>query len=366
MTKKTIEISLLNDLNIDDVISFHNSIYNENRTREKFLWEFHNAPSGKAIYVIAKDIETQKIVGTQCAIPIELTNADGSNILTAKSEDTLVDPDYRGLQIFEKMYQLLFEECKKQNIKYLWGFTSAIKPFLKLGFSIPFSHSQSLMVFRILPSYRYLNQLNTKNKSVDRLKILALCLMSTLFSFKRHFYLSKEVIQNFKLLIKDKESIVDPNEFLNVDLDNYFSIKQDPKFYNWRIANNPYHEKIIKIAFLSKSKAVGNILFNHHKNGVWYLINDFYSKELSDKQKENFLKEAINILLNNDSQPVNMIRTWDFSHNVYHRNEIELRKKTGFFHLDKGISFVWKSLDENDTLDPNNFILSRLASQGVI
>jgi hypothetical protein len=190
--------------------------------------------------------------------------------------------------------------------------------------------------------------------------------MSKLFSFKRHFYFSKEVIQNFKLLIKDKESIVDPNEFLNVDLDNYFSIKQDPKFYNWRIANNPYHEKIIKIAFLSKSKAVGNILFNHHKNGVWYLINDFYSKELSDKQKENFLKEAINILLNNDSQPVNMIRTWDFSHNVYHRNEIELRKKTGFFHLDKGISFVWKSLDENDTLDPNNFILSRLASQGVI
>ena len=54
--KKNVAISILKEVEIDEVISFYNRIYNETRTREKFVWEFHNAPSGEAIYVVANAV----------------------------------------------------------------------------------------------------------------------------------------------------------------------------------------------------------------------------------------------------------------------------------------------------------------------
>ena len=48
--------------------------------------------------------ENNKIVGIQCAIPLEFTDVKGNVQLSAKSEDTLVDPAYRGQKIFERMY----------------------------------------------------------------------------------------------------------------------------------------------------------------------------------------------------------------------------------------------------------------------
>ena len=85
---RKVEISLLQESEIDEVIAFYNNIYKTDRTREKFIWEFLEAPAGKAIYVIARDLEHNNIVGTQCAIPIELLTDDGAVVLSAKSEAT--------------------------------------------------------------------------------------------------------------------------------------------------------------------------------------------------------------------------------------------------------------------------------------
>src|ERR1035437_8870639 len=115
---------------------FFNKIYSANRTIEQFYWEFHNAPAGRAIYIIAED--DGKIIGTQCAIPIYLENSIGEKILSGKSEDTLVDPLYRGQNIFYKLYDVLFEKCLENKIKILWDFTTAYKPFKKMGFEIPY------------------------------------------------------------------------------------------------------------------------------------------------------------------------------------------------------------------------------------
>src|ERR1039457_4067477 len=273
MTKKNIAILLLEDSDINEVVDFHNLIYKDNRTREEFIWEFYKAPAGKAIYVVAKDVETKKIVGTQCAIPINLITAEGTTILSAKSEDTLVHPEYRGLNIFENMYQLLFEECKKNNIKYIWGFTSAKKPFLKQGFIIPYDHSQSLLVINISLSFKYLSGLNTLNNVFDRFKIMILCVLSKLISFKIYFPYRKTIIQDLTFTIKDKTYEHDNSHLLKFALDNYFTIKQDSFFLKWRIVNNPYHDQIINISVFEHSKFIANMIFNEHKDGVWYLIN---------------------------------------------------------------------------------------------
>src|SRR4051812_7913938 len=107
---------LASDTDIDRINDFYNRIYKKNRTYEQFYWEFNSAPAGKAIYVIAE--EGGHIVGTQCAIPYYVTDKNNNNVLTAKSEDTLVSPGHRGKQIFDSMYHLLIAECKNAGIAF--------------------------------------------------------------------------------------------------------------------------------------------------------------------------------------------------------------------------------------------------------
>lgn len=365
MSKKNVEILLLGDSEIDEVNNFHNFIYKDSRNKDQFQWEFLKAPAGKAIYVIAKDVDNNKIVGTQCAIPIELIKADGTVILTAKSEDTLVNPEYRGLNIFENMYQLLFEKCREAGIKYLWGFTTAKKPFLKLGFEIPFDHSQSLIVKDIFTSYNYLSNLNSKNNFLSRFKILGLCAVSKVTYFKNIFISEQSLKGEISYSQNDKE-IIDNNQLIISSGNKGFWIKQDVSFLKWRIATNPYHEHIFNINFSIKSNIIATIVFNHHRNGIWYLINDVYAAKLNDSQKAIILKKALKLLFAREKGGVKLIRTWDFTHNNYGRKEISIREKAGFTHLDRGISFVWKNLDENNSLNAIDFNLSRLSSQGVI
>ena len=366
MSQKKIEISVLNDSDIDHVNDFHNSIYKSKRSRDEFLWEFINAPAGKAIYIVARDSDNKQIVGTQSAIPIVLITYSGEKVLTAKSEDTLVHPDYRGLNIFENMYQVLFKECKKKGMKYIWGFTSAKKPFLRLGFSIPFDHSQSLMVKNVLASYRYLADLTPGNSQLSRFKIFALCLLSWIYSNKKYRAYSKSNKEKFHSFVTDKSFVQDTSELLQNSIDEGYSINLDLTFMNWRLANNPYHDKLYSIYFSSESKNIAYFSFNHHKNGVWYLINDLYTNELSIQQKTFLLNNAVRILFKKEKANINLVRTLDFTHNKLGKQEVRIRKRTGFVHLNRGISFVWKSLDENNVLDPNKFHLSRIATQGVV
>ena len=365
MTNKNIEISLLQESEVDEVILFYNVTYNQTRNREKFYWEFNDAPAGKAIYVVAKDADTKKIVGTQVAMPIELITDTGKTILTAKSEDTLVDPNYRGLQIFEKMYDFLFKTCIERGIKYIWGFTTAKKPFIKLGFDIPFSHSQSLMAIDISASYKYLANLNDKNNFSSLMKIRLLCIASKLMSLKNMFVSDKEIDANFSYLECDKAEIKDNNQLIKADSKG-FSIKLDLPFLLWRISNNLYHDKIYNIYFSDKKDLVANLIFNHHKDGTWYLINDTYAVKLSEKQKAAMHRKAIKLLLAKEKQNVKLIRTWDFSHNKLGNEEISIRKKAGYIHLERGVPFVWKTLDGNEKLNAADFNLSRIASQGMI
>lgn len=365
MASKNIAISLLDVSDIDEVNNFHNRLYNDHRTEAQFTWEFFHAPAGKAIYVIAKDVDTQKIVGTQCAIPIELITDKGETLLTGKSEDTLVDPAYRGLNIFENMYNLLFEKCREHGIYYLWGFTTAKKPFLKLGFEIPFDHSQSLMVRNISAAYSYLRKLNQKNDLVARIKIAGLCLFSRIMSTKRKFNNSTLLDKTFPSVAHTTLLATGNAHLIPVVSEKGFWIKQDLPYLNWRILTNPYHPSIFNVTFSGQSGNVAHLNFNHHKDGIWYLINDAYAGLLTHAQKSAMLSKAITLLINDKSKQVKLIRTWDFTHNAFGLKEIAVRKQAGFVHLDRGISFVWKKLGD-DLLQATDFNLARMASQGVI
>lgn len=132
-------IDFLSDGDIDECNDFHNRAYGLNRTLGQWHWQFDLLLGGKRPFVVAK--EGGRIVGTQALMPITMLNESG-NVLTAKSEETLVDPSMRGQGVFQKMYEPLMAYALEQGVKAVWGFTPARKAFEGIGFSVPDRTSQ--------------------------------------------------------------------------------------------------------------------------------------------------------------------------------------------------------------------------------
>jgi len=341
-----------------NINAFHNRIHASHRTLEQFYWEFHNCPFGKSIYIIGEDGD--RIVGTNCVIPINLVDSDNQIIQTGKSEDTLVDPDYRGQNIFYDLYQLLFEKCIEHNIKVIWGFTPAYKPFKKLGFDIPFEHQLSLAVNKVKDSYKYLSGLNENNKLPDHLKIFGLCILSKL---KLTFKVNNSVLEKFKISKKEifegVTDLIQSNLTLNK---GSFAILQSPEYQNWRVYQNPYYYKVFTFGFYDKNDVLqGLIVINSSKNKVAYVCHSTFHAGLSREETTAMITYSTKTIF---QEGIILIRNWQFNHNLFGKNEIEFYRDAKYKILDRGTGFVWKKLGEVN-LSAEGFYLSRMATQGV-
>ena len=347
--------------NTDDYVNvnaFYNRIYKANRTIEQFLWEFNDCPFGKSIYVIAED--NGKIVGTNCVIPMDLITSDNRIVRTGKSEDTLVDPDYRGQKIFYKIYDFLFEKCKDYGIQIIWGFTSAKKPFENLGFKIPFAHQQALTVNYVWKSYKFLSSLNGKNKSIDKLKILGLCIISKAKSIVK--LTTQKSIYRIEKVDKIVAGVADLIFANQIKADNTFAIHQSSEFQEWRIYSNPNFFRTHTYGVYDREKLIALIVFNSHKNNVAYICQSTFHPDLAYAEKVKILKSVTDIL---HKEGIALIRTWLFSTNTVNSEEVSIFNESKYMFLNRGIGLVWKDLS-NTNLKPENFILSRIATQGVI
>ena len=355
-----VEYRIAEEKEYKNINDFHNRIYSSNRTLDQFYWEFHNCPVGKSIYVVA--VDGDKIVGTNCVIPIELIDSNKQIILSGKSEDTLVDPEYRGQKIFYKIYDFLFKKCKEQGIKVIWGFTSAEKPFKNLGFSIPVIHQQSLTVNKVLPSFKYLSGLNIHNKLLDKLKIFGLCIYSkskTLLTSNKSI-LDKYIVSEDKKIIKGVGEIIESNLKL---LDSLFAINQFDEFQKWRIYDNPNYYKVHTYGFYDNSNILkALIVINSHSNKVAYISQSSFHFELPENEVVEMIKYATNKVF---KLGITLLRNWQFNHNIINKKEIEFYDRAGHIILQRGVGLVWKEL-ENIELKPKMFYLSRIATQGVI
>lgn len=345
-------VRILQENEIELANNFFNQIYNTNRPIENFKWEFLQGPSGKAIYIVAIDdtSESVKIVGIQCAIPIELIGSNGSVVLTAKSEDTLVDPAYRGQKIFERMYDLLFAECRKVGIKYIWGFTPAQKAFERIGFEIPFKTEQALFVSKPIGAYRYLKSLNTSNTTKDKLKIFGL---SVLAYFKGLLNIFSKAATTQKTNIQSTNNL-----FLNFyKTENLFTLNESDAYLDWRINKNPFRNQYSQHQWISEGKTLADAIINV-REGVSYIEQLYFNHSTSPVP---FIQSLIQELKKNKTP---LIRAFCFSSNKTQIQQGEALKQAGFTYLKRGNYFVWKSLDETNTIKPEQLLITRLFTQG--
>ncbi len=323
-----------------NINNFFNRIYSAKRTLEKFYWEFHNGPFGKSIYVIAED--GKKIVGTNCVIPIMFKLNDGTIIKTGKSEDTLVDPTYRGKKIFFNIYESLINACKEGGIEVIWGYSSAKHIFGKIGFEVPYSGRKSMMINNSFKSYAILNKSNNCKTLLDKMKVLGIVGLSR---SKSIFNGKGRVNKDYKIVTSpitdcDVEKLIDDN--LNT-ADDLFGIQQTKPYQSWRLYDNPNYYKLHTYGIYDKSdNLLALIVLNSHKDKSANICQATINHNLiKDKEAIEIFKYVFYDLF---SQGIAIINNFTFTTNSLNKREFDNLSKAGFKHFNKGNALVWKNI----------------------
>jgi GNAT superfamily N-acetyltransferase len=115
------------------IIRLYNQEYKACKTIEEFEWEFLNNPLGQAIIVVAENKGDIIGVRTQLLIPLFYR---GNQITSGKNECSIIHKDYRSKGIFVQLVEKCSSLAACHGVKLLWGFSYAVKPYQKSGYTV--------------------------------------------------------------------------------------------------------------------------------------------------------------------------------------------------------------------------------------
>jgi len=129
--KNNISFQLATSEHAFDAVLFHNSYYGTARSPKDWLWEYKTYKPDKSVFVFAK--HAGKIIATQGMLPI-CVQCGQETIFCGKSESTLLLSEYRGTLLMQNLYEYAVGYCIEGGMRFIWGFTPAVKAFNKFGF----------------------------------------------------------------------------------------------------------------------------------------------------------------------------------------------------------------------------------------
>lgn len=218
---------------------FHNRAYGTKRDPKFWLWEYFGQVSVSG--VVARVLDGNQLVGTQGMIPIVM-NIGGTPTLTAKSEGTLLSPEYRGLGVLADLYDFAIDECARRGVQLIWGFTPADKALRQSGFET-FRVGQYLSSDRAnrIPAMRSLPSEYRPGKPMIRrlgseVKGLGFALRARLSRApQRHNHLTREsTLREISFSDFVGLSLLDTSMRAN-DVE----IQRSPEYLRWRWLDNP-------------------------------------------------------------------------------------------------------------------------------
>lgn len=225
---KILEYRPLNTIDVENV-NLLNNVGVANWNREFFS---KNKPNSILIGCFDKD----KIVGCEGYVSYQLLK-DGKVVQTHRSERTLVNPEYRGMGIFESLVNKCDLEAYKSDSQFSWGATSALKPFQRAGFNadigfrsylfIPVKKVWYKRVFKIISLLKWFKPVLLKGVFKHRELNLIKGLLSQLSAIKGMQY-------SYSSLIKFRDiDMVQVSDFQKNNHKEYYQIKIDDDFIQW-------------------------------------------------------------------------------------------------------------------------------------
>jgi len=370
-----VQIRLIKNNEFKTCNDFYNRIYGKRRTYQQWEWEFknNNYKPDEIPFVVVDD--SGRIAGTQAFIPIRMIDKNGI-YWTAKSEETLVDPDYRGKQLFEKMYNYLFDYARDHKFHSIWGFTPATKAFKRLNFAIPGVTTQIFYPFSVKSVSSLLGKVDPKGGGTTLMKIKSAvyksgCGLARIFSDTR-FNLNKKKSQG-DIEIKTLDSAPKEAGQLCEEFIKKWggsTIYRDEEYLNWRIFNNPYVKANFRAIYFN-NKLIGWIAFSLGDDGMGYLIDIMIGNTENIKYSP---VDLIKLLLSDALIKVrNMgatgFRGWRVNDHPFDKMICQAAQKLGFYHLKKGHTVVLLNPDikDNDFTQRvfDEMYISRIFTEGV-
>ncbi len=354
---------------------FHNRIHHDCRLMAQWRWEFAGNTYGQAPipFICAKDGD--RVVGTQAFIPIRMIDRKGE-FWTAKSEETLVDPEYRGQQVFEKMYELLFRYAEDHQFAFIWGFTPAVKAFTRLKFDTPGVTQQLFLPFSSRSATPMIKKLSSGQakvagggvrSSVIRSGVTAARLLSAVkFTFGRRGLPAGLVIRTME----------EPDEQAGLVCESFVkqwggcTIYRDSRYLRWRLFENPYVRSIVR-AIYEGDRLLGWVAFTLGDDGVGYLVDVFVSCDPSRWDPGRLVRSLlIDAVLSTRNMGATGIRGWSVNKHPFDRLVCSEARKIGFYHIRRGHSVVlYTCAAGRDRLGAENFdewFVSRIYTEGVL
>ena len=250
--------------------SFHNRVYECNRTDNQWRWEFTYRMSGKDELPFVHAIVDSKVVGTQALIPVRFIDKDGV-FWTAKSEETLVDPSMRGEKLFARMYELAFDFARNGEYKSIWGFTPAERAFTSIGFDIPAYTKQIVCVLGV-GGMSTITKGRISFPGVFRVLLPLLDSAMLLWSLLLRIMTGWTRKRIHIVTLDDPEAI---NDRLSKDFISSYggtTILRDSTYLQWRFFENPFCKATV-LAAVVNGEISGYLAFSVDAGGGGYIID---------------------------------------------------------------------------------------------
>ncbi len=313
-------------------------------------WQYSFPPAGEAItaFAVTKN-------GYDAAVySVYRVKYRINNIIidAAQSLDTLTDTNHRGKFLFTTLAEIVYEECQKQGVQFVFGFPNK--------FSEPiFSKRLKWESMQHPPYLIYINNLSYPIKKKYGLDVF-------IPNFLSHTLLTINKIKNIKYKNKSyisneiKEHEYDLLWHQVVEEGNYIGIDKTSEYISWRYQKKPGVSYSFR-SFYVDSKLTAILIYritNKHGGKIGYIMDYFYLPTHDNKRASSFFFTTIvqEIL----SYGVDVILAWS-SDMKYRRHFFN----SGFLKLPRlfqpiKLFYGFRVIKRNSSHLPNSLVKSNI------
>ncbi len=359
---------------------FFNRYYSEGRTLKQWRWEFCSSLHDDLMVPFVLVEDGGYIVGTQAMIPVPMVDDKGV-FWTAKSEETLVDPHYRGKRLFARMYEVLFDYAKSNNILAIWGFTPAQRAFNKLGFCTPARTAQLFRPFsgRSMSAllHRYFDQRHVARPLLVRrigssLAGAGASKLSSAICAVRSILDKRVAIEGFEIKTLTKPPMQAGDLCVSfVKQWGGATIYRNSEYLQWRVFDNPHIMGVLRAAYLY-NQLIGWIIYSLDNDSMGYIVDVMaIDANVDDLTAEMVIKRLlIDAMESLQKAGAIGVRAWHVNDHPFSTLAAHLMKRMGFFFSKRGYQVViypqLECIDRESLRLFDGWFLSRIYTQGYL
>ncbi len=357
---------------------FHNRLFGDARTLKQWQWLFmpRSFSADHIPFVVVDD--NGRIRGTQAFIPVRMIDKRGV-FWTVKSEETLLEPEYRGKGLPAEMYRMLIDEFKGHDLHCVWGFTAATAALTRAGFSTPGTTSQLFFPFRAAAVTRGIEGQTPHRgaRSSGKTRIAAYktgCLLACKYSSFRFALDSRRWRNDSSRNAIDFRTLHKPPAESGTLCERFIerwggvTIYRDVQYLKWRLFDNPFARSVFRAAYVGDA-LIGWIAYTMGDDGMGYIVDLLVVADDDAVVRTTttlLLRDAVTSLRNMGALGV---RGWHVTGYPFDVMATELAKNLGFYHVKRGYKAVLMLSEDSDRKETlaafDNWYVTRIFTEGV-